>query len=307
MTTEPYYDSEHEVIEKNVPGGLLDLPFDGNDYALGSIFKQPDLSTLPESFWYSPQHIKSQGDSDLCSGYAVTSAIELHEDVELSPEYQFARTRQLTNAPVDIFGANLRTACSSAVKFGAKESKYMPWTLEKNGRDFFAEFSNIPAEADNEAFEHRQKTYFAVKDVGYDLFDDIRLAIHSNRAEECAVVTGAKWRPEWLSSKDGIILPDYGDWGTGHAFVILGYQWKPSAVSLKYEHYLVLQLSSGEKVGNRGLFYMDRMTANKELHYGNFLFRDINPTYARFLSETGEKYSPSLLGKLSSYYRALFA
>lgn len=300
---EPYYDDEREKV---IAQGLHPLPPDDRDFSLGSIFGKPDLSKLPESFWYSPQHTKDQGDTDLCTAFATTSVSELQEDVELSPEYQFARTRQLTKAPLDAFGANLRDACSSLVKFGSQEKSLLPWSLEQNGRDFFADYKNVPEYVDNAAWGHRKKTYFAVRDVGYDLFDDIRVAIDSNKTEECAVVTGASWRPEWLYAKDGILPPEYSDSGPGHAFVILGYQWKPSITSSKYEHYLVLQLSSGTRVGSEGLFYMNRTIANKELTFGNFLFKDINPTYAKFLNETGETYRPDLLGKLSSFYRALF-
>lgn len=303
---EPFYDSEDEVLGKNVSGGLLELPHDDRDLTLGGIFSRPDLSKLAESFWYSPQRIKNQGDSDLCTGFATTTVSELQEDVELSPEYQFARTRQIAQAPVEAFGANLRDACASAVKFGSQQSSKFPWTLEGNGRDFFAEYKNIPAYVDDFAYEHRKKTYMAPTDLsGVDLFDDIRSAIYTNRLEECAIVTGALWRPEWLSAKDGMLPPEYDQHGTPHAFVILGYQWKPSLTSSKYEHFLVLQLSSGTEVGNGGLFYMDRTTANKELKYGNFLFKDMPLGYAKFLRDTGQKYKPGLFGRIGQLFKGI--
>jgi hypothetical protein len=300
---EPIYDSE---IENNVSGGLLPLT-PSNDITLGGLFTAPDLSTLPESFWYSPQNVKNQDvvpGSDLCVGYAVASVLEHHEDVPLSPEYIFARGRQHAKAPVESFGLNLRDGCQAAVDFGATETAKFPWSLEQNGRDFFAHYKNIPDYVDDFAHEHRQKTYLAVKDLKYDLFDDIRLAIHMNKAEECAVATGAKWRPEWLSAKDGMLPPTYDEYGTPHAFVILGYQLRPSHTSLKYEHYLVLQLSSGTEVGNGGLFYMNRATANKELSYGNFLFKDVPLAYAKFLRDTGMKYEAGFFSRLGQGIKA---
>jgi hypothetical protein len=302
---EPYYDDERE---KNVSGGLLPLP-ESNDITLGGIFVTPDLSTIAESFWYAPHNIKNQDvvpGSDLCVGFATASVIEHHEDVPLSPEFIFARGRQKKQAPINDFGLSLRDGCDVVVNIGAAESSKFPWSLEQNGRDFFADYRNIPDYVDDFSYEHRQKTYLAVQDLKYDLFDDIRLAIHMNKAEECAVLTGAKWRPEWLSAKDGMLPPDYDDYGTPHAFVILGYQLKPSMTSSKYEHYLVLQLSSGDQVGNGGLFYMDRKTANRELSYGNFLFKDIPLEYAKFLRDTGMKYEKGLFKRMGQVFKGIF-
>src|SRR3990167_6720197 len=102
--------------------GLRKLPRDSRDFNLGAIQETIDLSTIPQEFIVGEPIQKDQFDTDFCTGFAVTSASELQEGVELSAEWQFAKTKQIAG-DWKSWGANLRDACKSAVEFGSIKEK----------------------------------------------------------------------------------------------------------------------------------------------------------------------------------------
>lgn len=253
---------------------LSKLPKDSRDFNLGAVFPQISLSELPSDDFIiaEPILIKDQKDSDLCSAYAVTAVSEDQEGEELLPEYQFFQTKQISGAP-DEWGANLRDACKSAVKFGS-----LPL---KNGVTEFSALKGISRTkllksetwsdlARQIALFHKKETYFNV-DGKYDTFDNIRTRLWQHRDKKCSIVTGVLWRNEWIDAPRGIIPVTYGADGFGHAFKIFGQK------VIDGEVYLVAQLSQGKNVGDNGLFYFNREVTNKEIgEYGIYMFTDMS-------------------------------
>lgn len=255
--------------------GLKELPIDTRDFPLGAVYGTVDITDVPATDFVvaEPLIIKDQRDTDFCSAYAVTGVSEDQESVILLPEYQFYSTKRITGDPEE-WGADLRSACKSAIKYGSVPTDQFPQMAGKP-RSFILDSRNWPASADPMASIHKKDTFFAVTGK-YDIFDNIRCALWQNKADKSTIVTGALWKSVWLSAPNGVIPDLQGD-GFGHAFKIFGQK------TVAGELCLMAQLSNGTEIGDNGIFYFNRVMANRELgKYGIFMFKDISVEDAQY-------------------------
>lgn len=255
--------------------GLNELPRDERDFSLGGVFGFIKIEDVPKTDFVvaEPLDIKDQGDTDMCSAYAVTAVSEDQEKTELMPEYQFYSTKRITG-DFGAWGADLRSACKSATEYGSLPVSAFP-SIKGQSRDYILEKENWDPAADAIAKMYRKSTFFAVTGQ-YDLFDNIRCALWQHREEKCTIVTGALWRNGWIPAIHGII-PNIGGDGFGHAFKIFGQK------VINGEIFLVAQLSNGKEVGDNGLYYFSREIANRELSkYGVYMFKDITRVEAEY-------------------------
>ena len=256
------------VSEKNLGYGLRALPPDPRDFALGAFYDLPKLEELPEEYFLMPKKILDQKDSDFCTAFASVAASMDQENVELSPEFTFAMTKEI-EGDFQSWGADLRTAAKSHVKIGALDIRMAPFSIKTHARDFLAHWENWPQELRDKAAVHKKQAYFSVEGP-YDLFSTIMASLWKFRLELRSVFTGALWRPEWTRAPGGRIpneeLPKKG---FGHAFKICG--WK----QIHGEPHLIAQLSNGEDQGDKGFFYFPRSIVVKEFTYGCFMFADL--------------------------------
>lgn len=252
--------------------GLLPLEEDKRDYSLGAIFGAPKLEEIPDEFDIGLPRVKNQFNTDLCTAFAVTSASELQEHQELSPEWQFAKIRQLIGNSRG-WGADLRSAMKSVVKYGSIKKSDAPFSLENQVREFVANHENWPEELDKNAQEHRKEAYFTVD--GYNShFDAIRAALWQNMASRRAVVTGCKWRQSWIDAQAGKINEWMKGEGTPHAFIFVGTK------KFKGEIHLIAHLSNGTEIGDVGRFYfpkgvIDGIIPNELKKYGCYMLTDL--------------------------------
>lgn len=282
-----------KILPKN---SLRELPKDPRDFNLGAIFIQANIKDVPNADFVvaTPLVIKDQGESDYCSAYALTAVSEDQEGVELLPEYQFYKTKQLSGK-LSEWGANLRDACKSATKFGSIPQRGNEG-VQQLTRDEIFNLKNWRGFSDEKAALYKKQTYFEVKGR-YDVFDDIRTYLWQFRKEKCSILTGAIWRQSWLESQNGILPPTYEDDGFGHAFKIFGQK------VIGEKLYLIAQLSQGENVGDGGLFYLSREIVNKEVgRFGIYMFKDL----PREDVESILKKKESLLQKLLDFISNLF-
>lgn len=256
--------------------GLKELPIDNRDFPLGGVFGFIDISEVPKDDFIvtTPFAIKNQGDSDLCSAFAVTAVSEDQEGIELLPEYQFFSTKRITGEKEE-WGADLRSACKSAVKYGSVPvSKY--GDMKGMPRGYILDERNWPSDIDTFAQLHKKETYFAVTGQ-YDAFDNIRCALWQHRDNKSSIVTGAVWKNGWLDQSYNGVIPDIAGDGFGHAFKIFGQK------IINGEPHLIAQLSNGNEIGDRGYFYFNRTITNRELtKYGLFMFKDISREDAEY-------------------------
>lgn len=288
-----------DTATKNIGGGLKELPKDERDFSFGAIFGSVPLSELPAEYEVrKPLAIKQQEDSDLCTAFAACAVSEDQEGIELGPEYLFAKTKKI-EGDWKTWGADLRSVCKAITKFGTLSKIETIWKLEDKGRDWVADWSNWPETLDGVAGQFRKKSYFSVTGP-YDAFDNIRSAMWINREEERSVLTGCMWEFDWTLSPKGIIPEEAGRDSFGHAFKIFG--WK----RINGTVYLKAQLSNGEEIGDKGIFYFPRNVVNRKFTFGSFTFQDISGEEAKVLLEKKWSIGKRILAKIIAVWRSIF-
>ena len=259
-------------------GGLTPTPEDKRDIQFGALYTLPKLEALPQAFRIPVLGIKDQKNSDLCTAFAGTLASEVQEDTVFSPEYQFAKTKQILGEHEE-WGADLRSMLKSLTKYGSLPLNKVPQELryDGNNRYFIANWANWDPLYDTIAAKFRKGSYLKVSG-GYDLFDNIRATIYANRKEERLAITGAIWKHGWTTAPDGVIEDkEYGGQGFGHAFCFDGWEY------FRGEPYLAAPLSNGEGIGNKGYYFLPRGLVNRELIWGAYTLKDIDPEAAKIL------------------------
>jgi C1A family cysteine protease len=179
------------------------------------------------------------------------------------------------------WGADLRSACKSAQKYGAIEEEDEQYSLGRNTRDAIANWENWFNSLDLKAIMHRQHSYFRVDKGPHDTFDNIRVAMYKNKA---SVVSGAVWQAEWTTARGGVIPKTSWQKLMGHALKIFG--WK----TINGEPYLIIQNSYGGDIGDKGLFYFPREVINRDFTFGAFSFVDLTPEQVQYLIKNGKIY-----------------
>ena len=259
---------------KKISGGLLKTPADKRDFSYTKVFGAIPLAELPEEDFMVAEAIKveNQKESDFCTAYGSSSVSEDQEDIDLDPLYTFAKTKQIMGDWKG-WGADLRTAMKAGVKFGFLEKKDSLYTIDDE-RDKISNWNNWPVELDEKAAPYRKHSYFKV-DGPYNTFDSFRAFLWANRAKKQSILTGVMWRSEWIEAKNGII-PNFPSVPMfGHAFKICGQK------TIEHELYLVAVLSNGEEIGDKGIFYFNRLVANRDFTYGGYVFNDMMAAEAK--------------------------
>jgi hypothetical protein len=263
-------------MDKNnqITGGLLPLKEDKRDFTLGGIYGKRDMSLVPDYDFVvgNPIKIKNQFVSDFCTAFAGTAVSEDQEKIELSPEYLFAKEKELIGN-YKSWGCDLRTACKALVNYGCIEKELSPYDLLNQERDFIANPRNWDKVFDKDATKHKKKSYFAV-DIQGDIFDSFRSAMWENIDQKCSILTGCVWEREWTDAEGGIIPEKIGTPVEGHAFKIFGQK------NIAGQLYLVAQLSNGDEIGDKGIFYFSREVVNRVFKsFGAFMFIDEDSGY----------------------------
>lgn len=258
--------------------GLNSTPKDPRDFPLGGIVGHADLSAFPKEYTVGdPLVIKDQGpDTDMCTAYALTAVSEDQEGVVLDPFYTFSRTREITGADPEVWGADLRAACQSAVApYGFVEGDEKEVSSPANMTLRNEALKNFPKYFDEQAKKHQKKTFYAVSGP-YDFFNQVRSALWQTRDENRSILTGINWNPLWSENKDGHIVDLFGGETYGHAIKIFGFDTKSGI------DFLVAQLSNGKEIGEGGIFHISRGVVNAACVYGGYTFLDLPVLEAQF-------------------------
>lgn len=256
--------------------GLNPTPYDERDLTLGAITTLPKLSSLPDDFILDGIKIKDQKRTDFCTQFMATGMSSLQENVDLSPEWAFAMTKNITG-DVDGYGENLRTAMATHIKKGAVEAKNVPYSVETHDSDFLRRLENYDSKLLLTAIQHMKQSY--VKVTGqYDAFSNIQATLWKYRNEKRGIAMGCIFG--WNSNDK--ILDTIPKSGGGHAMWYAG--WK----TIEGIPYLVVVNSYGTRRGDRGYHYMSREVVNHfESMYGAYMFIDLSPEQVRYMIENG--------------------
>lgn len=271
--------SKGTLKQNKIFGGLKPPTEDERDLQLGAIITLPKLNEIPDEFTVAEvSRIKDQGETDLCTCFAGSYASEVQEDIELSPEYQFAKTKEISGNIAE-WGADMRDMLKSLCE-GSLEARLVPDGLKLNldgsNRDFIADIKNWPESLKFESKKHKKKSFFKITGP-YDNFDNIRATMWKFRAERRVTITGAVWKHAWTVAPDAIIPNGEYSGGFGHAFIFN----KTRIVNGKLM--LVATLSNGLNFGDCGRYYFSREVVNNYFPYGAYTLLDMSKEEAREL------------------------
>lgn len=254
--------------------GLQDTPEDPHDFPLGSLVRLPKLEELPEEFVLETISVKDQKDTDFCTAFASCLLSEMQEGVVLSPEYQFALSKNLSGG-IDEWGQNIRAMLKSHTKAGALEQKDAPYSLENKDPDFLRRLANWPAELIQKIGFHKKKSFAKITGP-YDHFDNIRATIWKFRNEKRGALSGLLW--QW--GLDEYELTGTNNEGQGHALPYIG--WSRNGI--------ISQNSAGKEAGILGRHNISKETINHFVErYGAYMMIDLSPDELRYYLENGIK------------------
>jgi len=257
--------------------GLNLTPKDERDFVLSGVFGTPELPPDVDFTVSTPLGIKDQRDSSMCVAFASTEVSEDEEEVQLSPEWFYAKIKEREGDPTT-YGANLRDAMKVAVNKGFLKQSDAPFSLDTNTQDYLADWTNWPSGLDEIAAIHKKQSYFKIFKRGHkDYFDAIRASLWQFKGKNQSIITGLIWCREWTNAKNGIIRIKGTPEG-GHAFKIYGQQFFDG------EPFLICQLSNGTQIGDGGIFYISREVINDCEEYGAFMLVDLPKEQAEFLT-----------------------
>jgi len=153
---------------------------------IGGAVTKDDIPT--EDFIVYDPKLKDQLDTDFCVNHSLAYAREATEKVQLSASFNFAWIKRFIDGSMS-WGTSPLKACKSAVKIGIPELKY--YNYNKRGkRNWFANWSNVPKEAKNNAELHKAQSYFELKSRGMDRFDTILAYMNKFKKNKLLVLSG---------------------------------------------------------------------------------------------------------------------
>lgn len=243
---------------KQIGGGLIPPKQEDKKFSFGAVFGYGDPKELPATFRFTPLEIKDQHESDLCLAFTYAEAREIQEGRLISPEYLFKNIKK-KEGDWRTFGADPKTGANALLQ-GLLPKELNPFPLGVFDRDFIANWGHWTENIDKQA-DIFTDSFFWVGETG-DKWDAIRLALWRFKDERRPIATGGIWRASWTSSTT--IPLTYEVNGTPHAFLVIGWE----------NDNLILQLSNGSDIGDKGIFYMPKEVARKELWFA-IMFKDM--------------------------------
>ena len=226
-------------------GGLQELPLDPNRFSLGKVVAYPKLEDLPDTFEVEPLSVQDQRSSDMCAAFAGASTSGEQEGVELSAEYVFAMSKELTG-DVNSWGQHLDAIAKTLVKIGAIEKKDAPYSIDNQTSEFLRDPKNWDEGLKIKALIHAKGSYMDCKGP-YSAFDNLRSVIWIYRNEKKFPFLGVEWG--W-SVNEAYLKEPLG--GFGHALRAFG--WR----RIGDEDFLSIVNSYGKNAGDNGKFYLSR-------------------------------------------------
>lgn len=199
---------------------------------------------LPEEFILDTPFVTNQGSIPSCTAHAVTSAKFFHENVRLSPRFNFAWSKY--NDGYQGWGTTFENALNVLVKVGgATEASYPD---EHTDEKTYTDVTRIPKVVQDSAYIYKAKAY-----VRYDRgVANMMQALYQHKAP---LLVGLPWYQTYnRTPKDGF-LPDMAGTSTNHAVQFIG--WK------EYGKILISKNSFGAWFGDNGKFYLHAEAVNR--------------------------------------------
>lgn len=177
-------------ILKQPVGGLNDDVTDERTFGAEVIAGRVERSDIQDRdfFTIEPMRRIDQKSSDFCVGCSKCYGKEATEGVKMSWAGAYAMgCRALGRIPN--FGISLLHVFLGAVRYGVPEERLWPYTGKKSHD---ADYKNMSQEVLDNAMEHRDGSFFIIKEQeGWDRYDLFRAYLWKLRDRKIVIVTGA--------------------------------------------------------------------------------------------------------------------
>ncbi|KAH8613750.1 hypothetical protein ERJ75_000727900 [Trypanosoma vivax] len=238
------------------------------------------LNTLPIDDFaiinFTSAHIDDLGEEDTCCALTVASAMSDIEGVPIDPCMIFAVGRFLAKLPMTAIGMELRHACEAVLLVGCLPSSQAPfdWRRSNPKRDSYLPWEKWSDLTDTEeivraAFSRRRQGVFIVDGPHSNLFDNTRAALWAFRDQRRAVLVVMQFCMEWLSLPNGVV-PNESSMKCGFltTLKVVGQS------NINNTFHVICQTNFGQRVGNRGFFYIPRGIFNLYVKDSGYMFLD---------------------------------
>jgi hypothetical protein len=228
-----------ELLEKGM--GYIEDEYNPKTF-LGSAFLGE--VELPKDFVLETPFTTSQGNLPSCTAHAVTSAKYFHENVRLSPRFNFAWSKY--NDGYQGWGTTFENALNVLVKVGgAMEDAYPDEHMDESA---YTDVTRIPKIVQDSAYIYKAKAY-----VRYDRsVSNMMQALYQHKAP---LLAGLPWYQSYNRTPQDGFLPDMSGNSAGHAVQFIG--WK------NYGETLLFKNSFGSWFGDNGKFYLYKEAVNR--------------------------------------------
>lgn len=213
-----------------------------------------DILALGDTLGRTLLPVLDQGVTQMCTAFASAVAIAYRDNVMKSPDYQYAKECE-TLGRFTPDGIDTNSTMKAGLIYGALDIDKVPPTIIPNNVTFNGNWNNWPSYLDTDAGKNRQESFFEV-DGHYDVFDNIRVALHAGLKDNSVVQCFGDWYWEWQNVPNGIV-PYPIKYSGAHAYLIVDYKTIDSVP------YLIGHLSQGQNFGDNGYVYFCREVINR--------------------------------------------
>jgi len=130
----------------------------------------------------------NQGNTDFCVGCSRAYGAQATESQLMSWAGAYAMACRILGYVPD-YGTSILSMCKGAVVHGTPEEKYYKYGIK--GRNWFANWRNIPDEGLTNAEKHKAKSYYRIYEpFGMDRFDTFRAYLNKFADKKIVIHTG---------------------------------------------------------------------------------------------------------------------
>lgn len=237
--------------------------------------------------------------SSECVGYGIACAASYRYGVDMSGDYQEAKTFQIMGVKDTLMGADPRAGFLSGCIFGHLPQSVAPFSLPSQNEQYVTNFLNWDQSNDTTAEQHIDPDFVLVTPSDtLDQFDAIKSALIDGEASREVVNVWTAWYSEWNETQMGIVPTSYGASVNDHFYTIFDF------CTIDNIEYLKALPAQGIGYGNAGVLYFPREVINKEVAMPNMgagMVKDVSelPQFAYF-----DNCIDNLLERLALYFHA---
>jgi hypothetical protein len=190
----------------------------------------------------STLEIKNQEKTDFCLGCAIASFAEKVLGEPCDEAYSYAAGKKFSGQPLKKWGVPPKAALMGVIKYGVLPSRYSPYSIAKNTRDFLADWNNWKS-----LEKYTVKPFKSFKKIRWNI-DEV--------LEKDSLILGVYWQQDWDNSP--YIGKPNDTWNKLEPHEVL-------AIGME-NNYLVIQNSKGVDKGDNGLWYLPKESYNYISH-----------------------------------------